>query len=120
MENVHQRIGACVREGAPGTWIITMPLGDPPYYSDVPKNLKEGRFPTRWELDRVAPRNPVYIRAIWGYWRPTLPLVSIANSEALRRAGITPETLPPGEGVKIEKDPRGEPTGGFVAEITVP
>src|SRR2546428_3178843 len=98
IEDVLQRIEALVRVAAPGEWIVTMPLGDPPYYFDVPQNLKEGRFPTRWELDRVSPRNPVYIRAIWGYWRHTLPLVSIANSEALRLAGITRETVPPGGG----------------------
>src|SRR5207253_54570 len=90
------------------------------YYFDVPKNLKEGRFPTRWDLYRVAPWNPVYIRAIWGYWRHTLPLVSVANSEALRRAGITRETVPPWEGVTIEKDTRGEPTGVFVEQTYVP
>ena len=94
----------------PGEWIVTMPLGDPPFYFDVPANLKEGRFPTRWELDRVAPRNPVYIRAIWGYWRHTLPLVSIANSEALRRAGVTRETVPPWEGVTTAKRMSARPS----------
>ena len=66
-------------------------------YNDqiVPANLREKRYPTRHDLDRVAPRNPVYVRSIWGYWRHTLPLVSIANSEALRRAAITAETRPP-------------------------
>src|SRR5213078_2500739 len=77
-----------------GEWIVTMPIGEPPEYRDVPNNLRERRFPTRWELDRVSPRHPVYVRSLWGYWRHTLPLVSIANSEALRRAGITAETLP--------------------------
>ena len=36
----------------------TMPIGEPPEYLGVPDNLKENRFPTRWELDRVSPRNP--------------------------------------------------------------
>jgi len=120
IDDVLQRVKALVRATAPGEWIVTMPLGDPPFYFDVPTNLKEGRFPTRWELDRVAPRNPVYIRAIWGYWRHTLPLVSIANSEALRRAGVTRETVPPWEGVTIEKDSRGEPTGVFVEQTYMP
>src|SRR5205823_6530101 len=120
IDDVLQRVEALVRATAPDEWIVTMPLGDPPYYFDVPTNLKEGRFPTRWELDRVAPRNPVYIRAIWGYWRHTLPLVSIANSEALRRAGVTRETVPPWEGVTIEKDSRGEPTGIFVEQTYMP
>lgn len=120
VDDVLQRIEALAKAAAPGEWIVTMPLGDPPYYFDVPQNLKEGRFPTRWELDRVSPRNPVYIRAIWGYWRHTLPLVSIANSAALRLAGLTRETVPPWEGVTIEKDPRGEPTGVFVEQTYVP
>ena len=72
-----------------------MPIGDPPYYSGVPGNLREGRVPNRHELDRVAPDNPVYIRAIWGHWRNTLPLVSIANTKALELAGITRDTIPP-------------------------
>jgi hypothetical protein len=118
--DVLQRIEALVNGAAPDEWIVTMPIGDPPYYFDVPKNLREGRFPTRWELDRVAPRNPVYIRAIWGYWRHTLPLVSVANSAALRLAGITRETAPPWEGVTIERDPSGELTGVFVEQTYVP
>ena len=40
-----------------------------------------------YELDRVSPDHPVYIRSIWGYWRPTLPLVSVANSLALGGRG---------------------------------
>ncbi|MBI2161668.1 MAG: amidohydrolase [Candidatus Rokubacteria bacterium] len=120
IDDVLERVAALVRAAAPGEWIVTMPLGDPPYYFDVPRTLKEGRFPTRTDLDRVAPRNPVYIRAIWGYWRHTLPLVSIANSEALRLAGITRDTRPPWEGVTIEKDAAGETTGVFVEQTYVP
>ncbi len=103
-----------VRHARPGEWIVTMPIGDPPYYWDVPEILEEKRFPNRWDLDQVAPNNPVYIRAIWGFWRHSTPLVSIASSMALRLAGITRETQPPCEGIEIEKDPRtGEPTGVF-------
>jgi predicted amidohydrolase YtcJ len=120
IDDVLQRIEALVKQAPPGEWIVTMPLGDPPYYFDVPANLREGRFPTRQDLDRVSPRHPVYIRAIWGYWRHTLPLVSIANSAALRLAGITRATAPPWDGVTIEKDAAGEPTGVFVEQTYVP
>jgi hypothetical protein len=120
IDDVLQRIAALVERTPPGEWIVTMPLGDPPYYLDVPDNLRERRFPTRLDLDRVAPRHPVYIRAIWGYWRHTLPLVSIANSEALRRAGITRDSPAPWEGVTIERDAAGEPTGVFLEETYVP
>jgi hypothetical protein len=120
IDDVLQRIEALVKAVAPGGWIVTMPLGDPPYYFDVPGNLRERRFPTRRDLDRVAPRNPVYIRSIWGYWRHTLPLVSIASSEALRVASITRETVAPWDGISIEKDSTGEPTGVFVERTYIP
>src|SRR3546814_14966757 len=68
----------------PGEWIVIMPVGDPPSYWNVPETLKEGRFPTRWDLDRVSPDNPVYVRPVWGYWNHKLPIVSVANTQALK------------------------------------
>ena len=89
-----------------------MPIGEPPFYEGVPGNLTENRFPTRYELDEAAPNHPVYIRPIWGHWRNTLPLVSVANSLALERAGITRQTLPPVPSVQIDKElSSGEPNG---------
>ena len=112
IDDVLQRIAALVSEAEPGEWVVTMPIGEPPYYFDVPDNLREKRFPTRWELDRVAPDNPVYIRPIWGYWRHIQPLDSIANSRALEIAGINRDTAPPSETIEFEKDPdTGEPNG---------
>jgi predicted amidohydrolase YtcJ len=112
VDDVLQRVEALVSAAEPGEWIVTMPIGEPPYYFDVPDNLREKRFPTRWELDRVAPDNPVYIRPIWGYWRHIQPLDSIANSRALEIAGITRDTVPPSETIVFEKDPEsGEPNG---------
>jgi len=49
-----------------------------------------------------------------------LPLVSIGNSEALRLAGITRQTVPPWDGIRIERDPAGEPTGVFVEQTYIP
>jgi predicted amidohydrolase YtcJ len=121
IDDVLQRIEVRARETEPGQWIVTMPVGEPPEYRDVPDNLRDRRFPTRWDLDRVTPRHPVFIRSIWGYWRHTLPLVSIANSEALRRAAVTAETLPPWGGVQIDKVWKtGEPNGIFVEWTFMP
>ena len=112
IDDILERIAAEARDTDSGKWIVTMPIGDPPYYSGVPDNLREGRVPTRQELDEAAPDNPVYIRAIWGHWRNTLPLVSIANSGALEIAGITRDTIPPAATIQIDKDhATGEPTG---------
>lgn len=55
------RIRAAAREAAPGSWIVTMPVGDPPYYFDALGQIAEGRMPTREELDAAAPDHPVYI-----------------------------------------------------------
>ena len=96
----------------PGEWIVTMPVGSPPFYLDAPGGLREQRWPTRADLDAAAPDHPVYIRGIWGYWNKP-PVTSIANSAALQHAGITRDTIAP-KGVEIVKDAAGEPTGVFV------
>jgi hypothetical protein len=95
-----------------GEWIVTMPVGAPPFYFDPASGLAEGRLPDRHDLDRAAPNHPVYVRGIWGYWdRP--PITSIANSAALARCGIDRATEPPCESVEIVRDDAGEPTGLF-------
>lgn len=79
----------------PGQWVIGSgwhPLAQ----------LAEARFLTRTELDRAAPRNPVYL--------PTVGHVVMTNSLALEQAGIGPGTPDP-EGGTIERDDAGEPTG---------
>ncbi|MGH6862065.1 MAG: amidohydrolase family protein [Phyllobacterium sp.] len=58
------------RKLLPGEWIITMPIGDPPEFENVPQCLKENRFPTRWELDKVSPTTrwcqlPTVVRWNW-------------------------------------------------------
>jgi hypothetical protein len=118
--DIQARIAELARRAKPGEWIVTMPIGDPPAYFNVPEVLKEGRFPTRHELDEAAPNNPVYIRPIWGFWRHTTPLVSIANSLALRMAGIDRNTEPPAASVRIDKDASGEPTGVFYENTMMP
>src|SRR5438270_6245123 len=63
--------------------------------------LAEGRLPTRADLDAVAPNNPVSIPG---------PHYVIANSLALKLAGVTRATPDP-QGGQIYKDANGEPTG---------
>lgn len=103
----------------PGEWVVTMPVGDRPNYADIPAKLAEGRFPTRWELDRVSPNNPVFIRGIWSPWNVP-PSVSVSNSLALRLAGIDRHTKSPHKSVTIERDDTGEPTGVIVDNNTYP
>lgn len=61
------------------------------------------KFPTRLQLDEVAPANPVFLVHITGH-------VAVANSEALHHAEITPQTKNP-PGGEIERFEDGEPTG---------
>ena len=100
---------AVAREAAvtpAGEWIVTTPIGEPPDYFHLPESLDEQRWPTRTDLDAVAPRHPVYIPI--GIW----PYPVIFNSVALTRLGITASGPPDPRGVRIERDPAsGEPTG---------
>jgi len=90
----------------PGEWIICNPLGTEPELFKFPGLLKEGRWPTRHDLDSVAPDHPVYIE-------PAMlmaPGVAVVNTAALRAAGVTRHTSAP-DGVEIDRDATGEPTG---------
>ena len=65
--------------------------------------LKEQRFPTRAELDEVAPDNPVCFR--------TGPDASV-NSLALKLSGIDRNfQITDGQPGRVERDSSGEPTG---------
>jgi len=101
----------------PGEWIVTMPVGTPPFYRDAPGCLAEGRWPTREDLDAAAPEHPVYLRGIWGYWNKP-PVYSTANSAALRAAGVTRDTEAP-SGIEIVRDAAGEPTGLFIEKNAI-
>ena len=108
-----------VAKKQPGEWVVTMPVGDPPNYADVPESLQEGRYPNRWELDRVSPNNPVYLRGIWTPWNVP-PSVAVANSLALQLAGIDRDTPSPDSRVTIDRDAGGEPTGILIDAARFP
>lgn len=69
------------------------------------QNVWGGTFPTKADLDRVAPEHPVYLTAKSGH-------AGWANSIGLKLAGITAGTVDPANG-EIVRDHRGEPTGVF-------
>ena len=77
-----------------GTWIVVR-------YA-FPTRLDESRFPTRAELDAVAPDHPVLHQG---------GPAGVVNTKALELSGITRDTPDPPAG-RIVKDPKtGEPTG---------
>lgn len=101
-----------------GEWIVTMPVGAPPFYLGVADCLAERRMPDRRDLDDAAPDHPVYIRGIWGFWNQP-PIFYAANSAALRLAGLGRGTAAP-TGVEIVRDAAGEPTGVFIEHNPTP
>ncbi|MCY4366994.1 MAG: amidohydrolase [Chloroflexi bacterium] len=80
----------------PGQWVRGFGLD--------PDSLEESRFPTRWELDSMAPSHPVRINHSSGH-------ACVLNSLALGLAGIDGTTPDPVEGVIEREAHTGEPTG---------
>lgn len=95
LDEMLKQVGSFARGLPPGHW-ITGGRWDQTRWKD--KTL-----PRREELDRVTGDHPTFLSRVDGH-------IAIANSAALRAAGITGETVPP-EGGRIDRDARGEPTG---------
>lgn len=87
---------------ADGDWIIGQGYDQ--------ATLDEGRHPTRYDLDAVAPHQPVLL------WR-SCHHIAVANSRALELAGIIAGTPDPDDGT-IDRDERGEPTGVLRESVT--
>ena len=90
-----RRIAAHVRTLPKGTWIQE---GNWDHETWPSKTL-----PTRALIDAVTPDHPVFVQRLDGH-------MALANSLALRLAGVTRESRDP-EGGTIVRDARGEPTG---------
>ena len=61
-------------------------------------------FPTRWDLDKIAPNNPVFLTRADGHG-------AVANSAALKIGDVTKETKDPFGGQVLRDKETGEPTG---------
>jgi predicted amidohydrolase YtcJ len=61
-------------------------------------------FPTRWDLDKIAANNPVFLTRADGHG-------AVANSAALKIGGVTKETKDPFGGQVVRDKDSGEPTG---------
>lgn len=93
-EEFVSRIQAFAATVPPGTWITN---------GDWDHTLWGGEQPTREWIDAVTPDHPVWINRLDGH-------MSLANSAALKAAGVTRATADV-EGGEIVRDARGEPTG---------
>jgi predicted amidohydrolase YtcJ len=73
--------------------------------------LAEHRYVTAADLDSVAPNNPVWLIHTTGHY-------GVANSAALKLAGITASTADPKSGT-IDRDSHGNPTGVLKEEAAM-
>jgi predicted amidohydrolase YtcJ len=116
LQDVLDAIADEARQRPEGAWILTQPIGQPPEFSSDVSHL----MPTRFDLDRVSPKHPVFIRPMWGYWSNSVPFACVANSLALKLAGIGSDTRSPSDDVVIDKDTSGQPSGIFWEKSLVP
>ena len=107
LEKLFRSIRQVTRNLAPGSWVRG--------YGLDPTHLAEGRYPTRWELDRISPEHPVRLEHSSGH-------AAVLNTRGLEAAGIGEHTPDPIDGI-IDRDmATGEPTGlllemsGFLRE----
>lgn len=96
MQEMQRRVAEKVERTPDGDWIVGRGW-------DHTKRTDEVAWPTKADLDQVAPDHPVYLGRVDGH-------VGWANSRALALAGITSDSPDP-YGGQIMRDEHGEPTG---------
>jgi predicted amidohydrolase YtcJ len=91
-----RRIGEKARGLAPGRWLLGGDWDEQGWPST--------KLPTRWLIDAVTPETPVFLSRYDGH-------AALANSVALKLAGVTRETQEPSDGVIVRDAASSEPTG---------
>jgi len=96
LQDLLAKLKAKVDQAKPGNWVTGRGWIETHWQPPV--------FPTRWDLDKVSPNNPVILGRADGHG-------AVANSAALKVAGID-KTTPNPFGGEISKDKKtGEPNG---------
>jgi predicted amidohydrolase YtcJ len=94
-EDICERVAERVKSFPKGRWILGRGWNE---------EAGGRELPTRWDLDKVAPDNPLALKDISGHY-------GLANSLALKLGGVTRDTPQPKVGW-IDKDSKtGEPVG---------
>ncbi|MCH7621894.1 MAG: amidohydrolase [Chloroflexi bacterium] len=101
IEGLIQAVRRRAQETPQGSWIRGFGYDE--------SALKEGRHPTRWDLDRAAPEHPVRLDHRSGH-------AAVLNSRGLALAGIHADTADPPEGV-IDRDPLSGDITGLLLEM---
>ena len=96
LEDLLAKVKARVDQVKPGEWVTGRGW--------IETHWQPPAFPTRWDLDKVSPNNPVILGRADGHG-------AVANSAALSLAGVDKNTANPFGG-EISKDKQsGEPNG---------
>src|SRR6185369_12525939 len=96
LEDLLAKLKARVDQAKPGEWVTGRGW--------IETHWEPPAFPTRWDLDKVSPNNPVILGRADGHG-------AVANSAALKLGGVDKSTLNPFGG-EISKDKQtGEPNG---------
>ncbi|MFN8562801.1 MAG: amidohydrolase [Anaerolineae bacterium] len=100
-----ERVAAKVKTAAPGEWIVGYGWLQDEWAG------QNGQFPTRHDLDAVAPENPVFLvsRSAHAGW---------VNSLALSVSGVDRNTRDPESGTILHDD-AGDPSGILLEPITM-
>lgn len=96
LEDLLAKVKARVDQAKPGEWVTGRGW--------IETHWKPPVFPTRQDLDKVAPNNPVFLGRADGHG-------AVANSAALKIAGIDKNTANPFGGEISKEKQSGEPNG---------
>lgn len=96
LEDFLAKVKARVDKAKPGEWVTGRGW--------IETFWKPPVFPTRADLDKIAPNNPVYLTRADGHG-------AVANSAAFKIAGITKDTPSPFGGEIMMNKQSGEPSG---------
>lgn len=98
LDDFLEKVAVAVAQKEPGEWVTGRGW--------IEAQWPEPAFPTRRDLDQVAPNNPVYLARADGH-------AGVANSQAIRIAGVDRNTPEPFGG-EIMRDRGGESNGMFL------
>jgi len=96
LEDFLAKVKARVDQAKPGEWVTGRGWIETFWTPPV--------FPTRWDLDKISPNNPVYLTRADGHG-------AVANSAALKLGNVTKETKDPFGGQVLRDKETGEPVG---------
>jgi predicted amidohydrolase YtcJ len=97
------KVKARVDQAKPGEWVTGRGWIETFWQPPV--------FPTRWDLDKIAPNNPLFLTRADGHG-------AVANSAALKLGGVTNDTKDPFGGQILRDKQSGEATGMLLDNAT--